>query len=934
MRKGEIFVGFEKKTGNEVFIRPAHMVVTGITAESGKTTTLQALIHRGKFKAIIFKTKIGERGITEGTIIPPFYKDDFDWEYASEIMEASRKEKLKFERSWIIKYAKTACNLVEFKANIDEALDGKLRELERSVLITLQAYLEKILPELQYAPLSNTLNPHNGINIMDLERFKEETQGLIIRSVLSEVLKHHKNTVCVIPECLKGNSLILMGDGTVKKIKEIKNGEKVFGGKVSHRFTKQASRLLRFSGAFDLETTLTHPCFVLEKGTFQKRKYRKIGSKIDKKDIKLKLAKDVRAGDYFLVPSTKIPHTVKYTWTPDQLGFVAMVLTDGNVRRGKNWGMVRVSVSKDVRWFREQFKKGLSAFGFEDTFREKKRLKFSSRKETVFYTNSKELCDLLWSFGCYGGKKSTKIDIVSQIFLSPLESIAKFINIAFCCDGNVSIGGFPRFGSTSEMFVKKLQFLLLKFGINSNMRVQDGSRYSTGKFWELVIFRESVKKFKELISFDMGRKQNKIAKHVSRKEKYAILGGVKYHFRVIKKIEKIKTTNTVYDFTTETHWFVANNILTHNCWKFLPEKFGSPVKRPAEAFIRQGATNNNYLYLDSQDITGVSKTILKQASNWFLGYQREINEIKRTLDQIPLPKRKKPTPDEIASLQVGHFIVATSQFVKTVYVQPIWLDKRTAKLIALGKMDVEDLEQPTSLSPFSIQTPEPKIPTSDEKPVVDLKPLRNEITELRNDFFNKLQQQQEAISKVYSDLYTMKTQKPEQEAINIDDVVGKVLQKMPMGGGLDKETLMGEILAKIPKVAGATTYTVAPLEKIRRDFLEEAKNKILKDIEAQTDNAKRLLKYLEVKGQGVKTLELEEKCFLMKHSGSATKKVSESSLALRAIEVAKKDTAGWHKGVLKQKITDMLGNHKATDDEIQQVYDHVMMEILGAGSSE
>lgn len=564
VKKNNIFVGYELKTGEEVNIKPAHLVVTGITAESGKTTTLQALIKRGNFKAIIFKTKIGEKGIIEGNIVPAYYKDQFDWEYASELLESSRKEKLKFERSWIIKYSKTANNLVEFKNNIDEALSGKLRELEKSVLITLQAYLEKILPELQYAALSNTLELHNGINIMDLERFKDETQGLIIRSVLTEVLKSYKNTIVVIPES----------------------------------------------------------------------------------------------------------------------------------------------------------------------------------------------------------------------------------------------------------------------------------------------------------------------------------------------------------------------------WKFLPERLGNPVKRPAEAFIRQGATNNNFLWIDSQDVTGISKTILKQVSNWFLGYQREVNEIKRTLDQIPLPKKKKPKPEEIASLQVGHFFVATSQFTKRVYVQPIWLDGKTAKKVALGNVKVDDLEAPQPLTPYSIQ-PQTQPEIQQEPLKLDLSPVKKELTELRHDFFNKIQEQQEAISKVYTELYALKNQ-PKQE-VNTDEIVGLVLQKIPSsnGGGFNKEELINDILSRVPKTVGAATYEVAPLEKLRKDFLEEAKNKVLGDIEKLSDNAKRLLKYIEAKGQGAKSLELEEKCFFMNHGGASVKKVSEASIALRSIGVAKKDSAGWHKGTLKERIKEYLGNHKATEQETEQVYNHIIMTMLG-----
>ena len=53
-----IKLGYEVKTGKEVGIKPSHLIVTGITQLSGKTTTLEALIKRSGLKAVIFKTKI------------------------------------------------------------------------------------------------------------------------------------------------------------------------------------------------------------------------------------------------------------------------------------------------------------------------------------------------------------------------------------------------------------------------------------------------------------------------------------------------------------------------------------------------------------------------------------------------------------------------------------------------------------------------------------------------------------------------------------------------------------------------------------------------------------------------------------------------------------------------------------------------------------
>ncbi len=71
----QIKLGYELKTGDEVNIAPAHLIVTGLAHESGKTTTLESLIERSGKRAIVFRTKIGEKGFLKGTLIPPYFKD-------------------------------------------------------------------------------------------------------------------------------------------------------------------------------------------------------------------------------------------------------------------------------------------------------------------------------------------------------------------------------------------------------------------------------------------------------------------------------------------------------------------------------------------------------------------------------------------------------------------------------------------------------------------------------------------------------------------------------------------------------------------------------------------------------------------------------------------------------------------------------------------
>ena len=411
MKEKEIKLGYKFGTDEIANVRPSHLIVTGITQLSGKTTTLEALIKRSGLKAIVFKTKIGEKSFTEGTESPPFFRDRSDYEFVKSLIEAYAKEKLFLEKGTLMKLCKGSGSLIDIKKRVDEALAGKLRGLQEEIYTRLQHYLENLIPQIQYANLSKTLSIYEGINIMNLERFSEEAQALIIQSVADEVLKTMKGVIIVIPEA----------------------------------------------------------------------------------------------------------------------------------------------------------------------------------------------------------------------------------------------------------------------------------------------------------------------------------------------------------------------------WKFLPQKYNNPAKRIVESFIRQGATNDNYIWIDSQDMAGVDKIPLKQISTWILGYQAERNEVKHTLDQISLPKKLKPTEDEIMTLRKGHFYLSSYDGVVKVYVQPSWMDNETAIKISKGEIKVEDAIKPENLVPFAIAQAQ-KDSNSGIIRFDDSK-IKKDMIELRGDIFDKFQDMQNAMNKFAEKLYLIESK---EEKINIDEIVVKVLQKIKL----------------------------------------------------------------------------------------------------------------------------------------------------------
>lgn len=374
-------------------------------------------------------------------------------------------------------------------------------------------------------------------------------------------------------------------------------------------------------------------------------------------------------------------------------------------------------------------------------------------------------------------------------------------------------------------------------------------------------------------------------------------------------------------------------IVIPESWKFLPQDRGNPCKLIVEEFIRQGATNGNFIWIDSQDMSGVDKTPLKQISEWILGYQSEKNEVAHTLDQVPLPKTQKPKPDDIMTLGTGFFYLATRERTIKIYVQPFWLEDAQARKVAMGQLSVDDLDAPKNMTPFKIRVDAPQRAGMDA-PMINyietFKRFERELIEMREDFFNKIADVQGLVNAQATEIYELKT-RPVQ-VIDENALISKVLQKMPVSSSgaatIDKEGLLRELLARVPAGGGAT-YTVAPLEKIKKDFLDVIRKKIVADVKDTSVDAKTVLRYLESAQRDVTPGELVTKCLLLKQGGSASTKMSGILKELVNAEIAEKTPGQRYHGRLKARIKSLMENHSATEQEMEQVYNSILSEVIG-----
>jgi len=127
-------------------------------------------------------------------------------------------------------------------------------------------------------------------------------------------------------------------------------------------------------------------------------------------------------------------------------------------------------------------------------------------------------------------------------------------------------------------------------------------------------------------------------------------------------------------------------IVLPEAWKMLPQGRNTPVKIFFEKFIREGATNNNFLLIDAQDLGGVDKEPLRQVSLWLIGKMMQMDEVKRLLEQIPGARALKITAEDIQTLKLGHFIVVNgiANTVTKVYVWPHDVPENVSIEVARG----------------------------------------------------------------------------------------------------------------------------------------------------------------------------------------------------------------------------------------------------------
>lgn len=193
-----VHLGYEVGTGLPIEIPLLNLAVTGQTQQSGKTTTLEALVTRAKVDAIAFVTKRGEGALGGGPTIEPCFRDRADWQFVSSIIDATLQEKNKFLRPWIMKICRTTRTLADVHAAVRKAL-LTAKGIHEGVYTQLDAYLDLIVPEMRSVS-NRDLRLRSGLNVMNITAYSTPMQMLFVQSAIDWVNEHSTNVVVIVPE--------------------------------------------------------------------------------------------------------------------------------------------------------------------------------------------------------------------------------------------------------------------------------------------------------------------------------------------------------------------------------------------------------------------------------------------------------------------------------------------------------------------------------------------------------------------------------------------------------------------------------------------------------------------------------------------------------------------------------------------------------------
>lgn len=413
------------------------------------------------------------------------------------------------------------------------------------------------------------------------------------KKLLQECYKRNRiaiKSANALGKCSLYSDFVVLGDGTLIKAKDLIDKEfniltydekenKQYSGtaRAVDNGVKECYEIKTKTGKV-ISRTSNHPLY--------KAHTQKTNRRIDGRRLTIEPVidgwtecKDLKAGDYILVPITHEIVPSKFDFTDEECKLLGYLLGDGGTTDSVKF------TQEDNKQLKE-FKECVEGFGC--TLRN-----LSKPMQYMVVSDGKighnKVLNRVKEWGIYGCKSTEKL-IPEFVGKLPLTQIALILNRLYACDGYATARLTKRFydkncnwngdswdckiGITlaNKDLIKQIRLLLMRFGIESWMRYKPSK--CNGKIfdaWELVIYkRDSIIKFCENIGI-YGKEEvlNKCLEHakvksISREQKYLYLNCPDgFMWEQVKEVKNIGEHPTVCIEVDNTHTYLTE-VYDHN----------------------------------------------------------------------------------------------------------------------------------------------------------------------------------------------------------------------------------------------------------------------------------------------------------------------------------------------------------------------------------
>lgn len=381
----------------------------------------------------------------------------------------------------------------------------------------------------------------------------------LIRNPEKLIRYRNKYGMVILDECLPKGTDILMLDGSVKDVEDVKNGDVTTFGRTSNKFSRKTDKLVTLRGGWGkISGTETHLLPFVPKTKLKLNKHTGTFIPLSESDVDMANMSEIQTGD-FLLASESACHTELKQIGVGKARLLALIACDGHIE--KHFRCIQVGITKDKHWFKHEMLKASSLFSDSVL-----KLSECARGDLIIREYSKEAVGFLIEYIPAGRKQNLSVPCV--IKTASIKEIRNYLQVVFDTEGGLNRNQIT-ITMSEPRFILDIQYLLRKFGIMARViPIKKHNKNAKDGYLRLAMSGYDAFLFYSRIGFSMKRKQDALLEIVKRANKFVRrveFGGVTYRcVEVInKKIEHKEIE--VFDFTTEKHFFIANGILSSNC---------------------------------------------------------------------------------------------------------------------------------------------------------------------------------------------------------------------------------------------------------------------------------------------------------------------------------------------------------------------------------